>query len=132
MGFQMAGSWGGYRFLAIFCVLCIILTNPFSWGFFEVLPRGVFKDIFVSHLKNFLELPKFQKCGILNFILCFYKVSESIIYLWREYQNEKITICLRFCKEIMFQVSCDHAICFCKYLWSWRSVYKLIMALSLL
>ena len=132
MGFQMAGSWGGYGFSAIFCVLYIILTNPFSWSFFEVLARGVFKDILISHLKNFLELSKLQKCGILHFILCFYKVSESSIYLWREYQNKKITICLRLCKWKLFQVSCDHAICFCKYLWSWRSVYKLIMALSLL
>ena len=74
MGFQMAGSWGGYGFSAIFCVLCIILTNPFSWSFLEVLPRGVFKDILISPLKNFLELSKLQKCLILNFVLCFYNV----------------------------------------------------------
>ena len=134
----MAGSWGGYGFSAIFRVLCIILTNTFGRSFLEVLPRGVFKDILVSLLKIFLELSKLQKCRVLHFVLCFYKVSESSIYLWREYQNKKSPSayvcanenCFR-CHAIMLFVSAStygHEEVFTNLLWHCYCSRKLLAA----
>ena len=80
--------------------------------------------------KNFLRHTNSSEVSrkIVTFCIILNNLCSGSGLKW--YETEKIIVCLLLCKWKLFQVSCDHVVCFWKYLRSWTSVYKLIISLS--